>query len=128
MLKTKFISGLALTAALFCPVVFADSIDFPVGQTSGFFNCTVNSANPFATIDIDTKSIEAKGFCAGQPNVLTAGHLKGLPASELKDHYFEIKKDLHESGTITVTSSSGTVTCSNGKGEKTKAFGEGGFC
>jgi hypothetical protein len=128
MFKNKIISALTMATMLVTSSTIAATVDLPIGQTNGSFSCTVDTLNPFAKANIDTESVEVKGFCAGEPYVTGPGHLVNVPVSNLNDFFFEFKKDAHKSGTVTVTVSSGEVTCSVGKGDKKKSYGKGKYC
>jgi hypothetical protein len=115
-----------LMATMSVSSVFAASIDFPVGQKNGSFNCTASDPNAF--VSIDTYGLNAKGSCAGSPYVTRDGHLVGMPVSVLNDFYFEINKLVTRSGNIEIKVSSGNLTCSNGRGSRVTSYGAGKFC
>lgn len=116
----------SLTAA--SGMVCAETVSFSIGQTSGEFHCSVDTLNPLATASIDTDHVEVSGFCSGQPYVTSPGHISGMPVSNLKKYYFKVKKDIEDSGSVTINTSSGNVTCSAGKGDADKAYGNGDYC
>ncbi|MDR3477874.1 MAG: hypothetical protein P4M14_07570 [Gammaproteobacteria bacterium] len=70
---------LSVLSLAVCTSVFATSVDFPVGQSGGTFNCTLSDYG--AVAKIDTKHVEINGGCSGRPYVTADGHLDGVPAS-----------------------------------------------
>ncbi len=109
-----------------CASVFAASVDFPIGQSGGTFNCTLS--NPAAVVKIDTKHLEVNGGCSGSPYVTADGHLDGVPANIFEGFYFQITKHLEDSGSIELTPSVGEITCSEGHGDKSNSYGNGKYC
>lgn len=105
---------------------FAETIEFPVGQDTGAFNCTASDKN--AKVSMDTDSVTANGFCTGSEYVTQDGHIQGMPASILNEHYFQIEKSLVKAGSVHVLVSSGNVSCSMGQGDKSRVYGDGRFC
>lgn len=114
-----------LTAASYANV-FAATVDFPVGQGGGTFNCTLS--NPAALVNIDTKHVDINGGCNGSPYVKADGHLENVPASVFQGFYFQISKSISESGSVELTANTGEITCSNGHGDKPNSYGDGRYC
>ena len=122
--KRNLLIGLFSLAA--SSSLFAATVDFPVGQSNGTFNCTVS--NPAALINIDTKHVDINGGCSGQAYVKADGHLEGVPASTFEGLYFQITKKLEDSGSVELTPSVGEITCSSGHGDKKDSYGNGRYC
>jgi hypothetical protein len=124
----KNISLLILLAVFNCSSAFAAiSLDYPMGQKKGSFNCTASDAT--ALVNIDTHGVDAQGFCQSSPYVSRDGHIAGLPVSQLNQYYFQIEKPASRTGSVSINVSHGDITCSLGHGTKSKAFAEGArFC
>jgi len=114
------------SAIFACSAVYAATVNFPVGQSNGSFNCTLS--NPSATVKIDTIQLDLDGACAGSPHVVSNGHLSGVPSSIIQNYYFQITKHLTSAGQVTVTASEGDITCATGHGAKGNVYGDGRYC
>jgi hypothetical protein len=122
--KKSLCLGLISVAA--CTSVFATTVDFPVGQSGGTFNCTLSNSN--AIVKIDTKHVDINGGCSGRPFVQADGHLDGVPADTFEGFYFQITKSLEDAGSVELTASTGDITCSLGHGDKKESYGDGKYC
>ena len=102
-LKFGFIVALCLASG----IAFAvdTSVDFPIGQKNGSFNCTFDGAG---TVRISSDGIKVRGFCAGDPNVTTAGQLQAN-SDDLKNYYFSIRKSATKSGKANVSALEGDI-------------------
>ncbi|MCD6046533.1 MAG: hypothetical protein K0S08_180 [Gammaproteobacteria bacterium] len=117
----KFISAISLAISLIVANTAAtaaeSTVNFPAGQKAGTFSCTFDGSGK---VRIDTHNVDAKGFCPGDPGVTRAGHLEGQ-SDDLGKYYFEIQKELQQSGSVTVSSVDTSVTrinCSAGHSGK----------
>lgn len=116
-----------LGVALIVSPAFAYTVNFPVGQKNGSFNCTASDAS--ASVSMDTDGLNANGFCTGNPYVTRNGHIAGMPTIILNQYYFEINKSASREAYVNVNVTSGTVTCSLGHGDNTRnSYGNGSYC
>ncbi len=114
--------SLTVALALASSAAFAveTSVDFPIGQKNGNFNCTFDGTGQ---IHIVTDQVKVKGYCLGDPNVPVAGQLQ-TSSDSIKDYYFSVRKSATQSGKVMVsTMDEGVtaITCAADKGSK-KAY------
>lgn len=114
-----YTSLFALSATLSVNNAFAldTSVNFPAGQKYGSFSCSYDGSGQ---VHITTDQVKVKGFCAGDPNVPTAGQLQAN-SDAIKDYYFSIRKSQAQSGKVTITAIDGdlsAIRCEADKGDK----------
>lgn len=115
LLNLGFIAALSTAAA----AAFATdtSINFPIGQKNGTFNCVFDGSG---SVIITTDNVKVRGFCPGDPNVPAAGQLH-VNSDAIKDYYFAIEKSATQSGKITVAATDGdlkAISCTADQGGK----------
>jgi|SRR5579872_5155687 len=125
-MKNKNKLSLGFLTAAACANIFAATVDYPVGQGGGTFNCTLSDSS--AVVNIDTKHLQINGGCSGRPYVKADGHLEGVPANIFSGFYFQITKQLDQAGSVELKPSSGEITCSKGQGDKNYSYGDGKYC
>ena len=123
--KKRLCLGFFSVAAV-CTNLFAATVDFPIGQQGGTFNCTLSNSS--AVVKIDTQRVQINGGCSGRPYVKADGHLEGVPASVFENFYFQITKNIEDSGSVVLIPSKGEMTCSSGHGDKSHSYGDGKYC
>lgn len=110
--STLLVSTLAAVQAAHAAEV---SVDFPVGQKRGTFNCTFDGPGQ---VNISTDHIKVRGFCAGDPGVTTPGHWQGS-GDDIKGYYFSIVKSNTVAGKVTISSGDiASLNCSSDTGGK----------
>lgn len=116
MKLSSFCLSLAMCTATMAPTAFAldASVDFPIGQKNGNFNCTYDGSGQ---VHITTDKVKVKGFCAGDPNVPAPGQLQ-VNSDAIKDYYFSIRKSAQDSGKVTVTALDGDLHAMNCQADK----------
>ena len=110
MIKSGVVIGI-LSAGLIASSVYAAAEQDVYFGAKGHFYCVATGSG---NVTIDTHQLDAQGFCAGMPNVTSAGHIK-ITAAQLNQYNFGINSN-HGLGHVSVNSDDGvtSMSCTNG--------------